>query len=602
MSIANSTIFIHKFKSFFFETLTFRFGWFINWPERMSYAAWQRLLKSYLWFIGSNDHVRQHKPKNKKRLSRRYRKFLRAKTKLTDELVDRQIMLIINELEAVKTANNQDIKHEEDVRLELITMLKLFLERKNLSQHIENTIPDRRNKKLITYAKESIMLAALTIFLFRMGSGNKYDDDSHDKDEKYSLANMAKFIGAPEDRAPVIKTIEKFLTNLEEEIVNNLMISFFKDLQKSKFFKQHPQIMPGEFFLLAADCVHTHTYDRPHHADIHGNNDCNCCLKRVYNKGTEKEKVTWQHNTLVFCFVFMGKLKIPIYRHPIHAKQVVNLESASAEIHKQECELVALKAALPIIREAFPKMNLILLLDGLYANKPVMRLAEEHRCGYIIVRKEGCLSALGRECDEVAEQANHKKNCVKRCARVHKHWLIEQKYEWFNSRYLGEDVSTNVLRFFETRTKEDGKIESYKCEWLFSRRLSAKNCEIFALQARSRWEVEDLFNSLKNRGFNLKHDYSRNPRSCFNWQGLALFAFGIFELFRFSEAVKQRGDWPQNTLANKLLSQLLQRTTEEIFSEACLSKRIQFRYHFVVEMILSTEVHRDDCEEVIKTG
>jgi hypothetical protein len=61
-----------------------------------------------------------------------------------------------------------------------------------------------------------------------MGSGNKYDDDSHDNDEKYSLANMAKFIGAPKDRAPVIKTIEKFLTNLEEKNVNNLMISFFK--------------------------------------------------------------------------------------------------------------------------------------------------------------------------------------------------------------------------------------------------------------------------------------------------------------------------------------------------------------------------------------
>lgn len=75
-------------------------------------------------------------------------------------------MLIINELEVVETVNNQDIKPEENIQLDLITMLKLFLERKNISQHIENTIPDRRNQDLITYEKESIMLAALTIFLF----------------------------------------------------------------------------------------------------------------------------------------------------------------------------------------------------------------------------------------------------------------------------------------------------------------------------------------------------------------------------------------------------------------------------------------------------
>lgn len=106
----------------------------------------------------------------------------------------------------------------------------------------------------------------------------------------------------------------------------------------------------------------------------------------------------------------------------------------------------------------------------------------------------------------------------------------------------------------------------------------------------------------EKRGFNLNHDCSRNSRSCFNWQGLSLLAFGIFELFRFSEAVKQKGDWPQSTLADKLIGQLLYRPTEEIFSKKCLLKRIQFRYHFVVELILSYEIHQDSSVNVLKTG
>jgi len=600
MSIPNFNVFACKFKPFFFKRiiikLQFASGCFIIWPQRMSYAAWQNLMKSHLWFIGTNEHVRLRKPKNKRRLSRRYRNFLQAKARVKNKIIQKQTATIIAEL---KTPNPTKGK---DVKLELIIMLKQFWERRHISQHIDETIPDRRNLDLITYSKQSIMMSALAIFLFRMESGNKFDDKSHDVDEKYSRTNMAKFIDAPEDRVPVIKTIEKFLKNLEEESVNELMITFFKGLQQSKFFKQHPQIMPGDFFLLAADCVHTHTYDHLHHMDKHGNNDCQCCLKRVYNKGTEKEKVRWLHNTLVFSFVFMGGLKIPVYRYPIHAKQIIDLENASEEAHKQECELVALKASLPTIREMFPKMKIVLLLDGLYANRPVIRLATECRCGYIIVRKDACLPLLAKECDEKAVQSSHKKNFTRRCQGNHEGWLIEQKYAWFNSMYLGDGVSTNVLRFWETRTKEGKKNECYKCEWLFSWRLSTNSCELAARQARARWEIEDCFNTLKNRGYNFKHDYSRNPRSCFNWQGLALFAFGIFELFRFSEAVKQRGDWAQSTLSEKLIGQLLYRPTEELFAPQHLLKKIQFRYHFVVELILSNEVRQESLESILETG
>lgn len=66
-------------------------------------------------------------------------------------------------------------------------MLKEFWERKRISQHFEKTIPDHRNQDLITYSKQSIMMAALSIFLFRTGSGNKFDNKSHDNDEKYSI-------------------------------------------------------------------------------------------------------------------------------------------------------------------------------------------------------------------------------------------------------------------------------------------------------------------------------------------------------------------------------------------------------------------------------
>ena len=48
-------------------------------------------------------------------------------------------------------------------------------------------------------------MLALSIFLFRMGSGNKFDEKSHDNDEKYSKANIAKFIDLKEKQFLVIE-------------------------------------------------------------------------------------------------------------------------------------------------------------------------------------------------------------------------------------------------------------------------------------------------------------------------------------------------------------------------------------------------------------
>ncbi len=485
-----------------------------------------------------------------------------------------------------------------DVRFELTTLLKKFCDGKRIVQNIKDTIPDTRDQDAITYPKESIIMTALLIFLTRQESGNDYDESSGFKFSKYSKKNIANFIGAPDGCAPVIKTVEDFLKTLDPEHINNLMINFFKDLQKSKFFKDHSQIVPGDVFHLAFDCIHTHTYKHPHHADSEGNNDCPFCLKRVYNKGTEKEKVRWMHNTLVGSFVFLGNLKIPIYSAPLYAKQVADWENASDEKHKQECELVALKRVLPIVREHFPKMKLIVLLDGLYANRPAIRLLEKFNCGYSIVRKEASFTSVAKACLERSVTSHHTKNHTKKIVFNHNEWKIERKYEWFNFIDIGDekgDLTTNVLKIKEIRKKEGEKDAEYNCEWLCSQRLSAQNCDLVARNARLRWEIEDLFNTMATRGFNLKHDYSRHPHSCSIWPALGLLSFSVFELFRFSEPVKKLCENASLlNIAKALQRQLFAAPTDDLFPEGYELKKIQFRYNFVIGPVCSTAISYND--------
>lgn len=634
-------------------------GPLLLWPEGMDYLQWQKILKSVCWFLGSKNKKTSSNTRRKPRGGCRAKKCLKAsmeakKKRVIESMLFKKETPFISDMEKslatvadvnkttpvtknlreilkqkrirrtekpLKVKAAQDLlkqirnnpkqnklnlitdginckkEQSEDVTIELITLLHKFLDRKNIPQMLEKAIPDRRDPKTVTYSAPTIILAALSIFLLRMQSGNKYDDKTTYKDQKYSKKNISKFINAPEGCTPTIKTIEDFLKTMKLEQVNNLMVHFFKDLVKSKFFSEHSEIKLGDFFLLAVDCVHSHTYDKPHHLDEDSNPDCPYCLERIYNKGTPQIKTKWMHITLVYTFVFLNHLKIPLYTYPIHAKQVKKFKTASDADHKQECELVALKVTLPIIRQFFPRMKIRLLLDGLYANRPAIQLAEQYGCKYAIVRKEASLSSLAKDCDGLAKLSNHQKDCTKKTVHKEDGWIITRIYEWFNNMDLSSDkdksILTNVLRFSESRQKTNKKtglteIKRYKGEWLLSEKLSSRTCEIAARQARLRWEEEDLFNSQKNREFNYKHDYSRNPRSFIIWQALSFFAFGIFELFRFSKPVMQRISLSIGSkttisrlaLVEKLSGQLCERPTEEIFSAACMSKRIQFRYDF----------------------
>jgi hypothetical protein len=79
-----------------------------------------------------------------------------------------------------------------------------------------------------------------------------------------------------------------------------------------------------------------------------------------------------------------------------------------------------------------------------------------------------------------------------------------------------------------------------------------------AKQARHRWKEEDLGNSLKNRGFNLKHDFSRHPQSQSIWLYLQLIAYALTSLFLLSEIGYQcRKKFTLKFLMEQMLRDLL---------------------------------------------
>ena len=93
-----------------------------------------------------------------------------------------------------------------------------------------------------------------------------------------------------------------------------------------------------------------------------------------------------------------------------------------------------------------------------------------------------------------------------------------------------------------------------------------------------RWLEEDLFNTLKNRGFNIKHDYSRNSSAQIVWSILIMLAFLITELFVITRQITMI---KRNRSLRDFIRSIfyeLRHLYYEVFKTPILHRKTQFRY------------------------
>ena len=436
---------------------------------------------------------------------------------------------------------------------------------KNFSQ----AVTDPRQGK-IAYSLESLIQTAVVTVLFRMNSKNAFHREGRNSPK--TEAALAKFVGIEGGELPVTRTVDDVLKRLNHEELNEVLMSMFEILRKGKFFADHPRLTPGGMYHLAidAECVHKYTPDSAH--------DCACCpfcLKR--KRG---EEIWYLHMHVVVSLVCPGSVRLPLYLYPIHAKSLNCDATASPEKFKQECELAIFPVILKKIRERFPRLKFCVLLDSLYANGPAMNTLRENRMAFIIVRKEGSLKTVGEDCDGLEKIEDHKINGHTEENTTEEGKKIKRSFSFFNELDY-RDMKLNVLRFEERVFDNKGNQLNYVYwEWLVSWKITKKNASLSASRGRMRWLEEDLFNTLKNRGFCIEHDYSRNSTAQTVWFILIMLAFFITEVFMFT---RQIIPLKQNRSIRDFMRSLFHEVRhlgQKIFEASIFQRRIQFRYCF----------------------
>jgi hypothetical protein len=212
-----------------------------------------------------------------------------------------------------------------------------------------------------------------------------------------------------------------------------------------------------------------------------------------------------------------------------------------AEARKQDCEQKAFQRVAARLKRMFPRLRLLIVADGLYANGPVVALCRRNQWDFMITLKDGSLPAVWTEAEalcrlepdntltttwgdrqQIFRWANHIEYVYGPSNRGHQqlHVVICEEH-WHEHNQQGEQIERHA-----------------RYAWLSGRPLSAGNlAERCNRAGRHRWDIEEHILAIKRHGYQAAHAFSWNWNAMRNWHCLMLIACLLNTLACYSVAL-----------------------------------------------------------------
>ncbi len=239
----------------------------------------------------------------------------------------------------------------------------------------------------------------------------------------------------------------------------------------------------GEYIVLAADGTQ-------HYCS--GKQSCPQCLTKKHKNGL----VTYHHQMLGAVWVHPGEKTV----FPVAVEPIVRQDGHA----KNDCELNASKRLVPQIRQVMPEEKLLITMDALYANAPLIRLLKEYRISFLIGIKDGYPLV---QVDQLTEKKQMKEISWEAKGRI-------CAIRFANDLIINgqnQDIKVNYLEYMEVDPTSAETI--YFNSWITDLPITEENVHEMVLVARTRWKIEnETFNTLKNQGYHLEHNFGHGTK------------------------------------------------------------------------------------------
>lgn len=370
---------------------------------------------------------------------------------------------------------------------------------------------------------ENCLMSAFAMFSLKYASLLEFDKDSRSNEGNLS-ENLEKSFGISEVTPD--STMRDRLDTVEPQELNKGFKKIFSEVQRGKGLEKMKSSQ-GDY-LISIDGT-----------GVFSSSKVKCPNCMVRNRGKENE--SYYHQSLCGVLVKPGS-KVVL---PIGHEAIVNADGDS----KNDCEYNASKRLIPSLRKDHPHLKICVLMDGLHAKAPTIKMCQENSMHYIIVARDNDHSHLWKQINDP---------CVCNVQTVEKKESgITTRYNFANNLELNAsntDVKVNVIE----RLEYEGDKKISRSVWITDYETTEENVEELSEMGRARWKIEnETFNTLKNQGYNYEHNYGHgNHNLSVNFCILMLLAFTVDQ-------------------ALELCCQVFQKAREKTNSKVSLWKKIQ---------------------------
>lgn len=339
--------------------------------------------------------------------------------------------------------------------------------------HCFQKIPDPRKLSDQGISFTDVLMSGLAVFGLKFPSLLQYDQHRETLDQ--NLLNLYH-IGKP----PSDSYLRERLDELDPQFLRPAFKKIFAKLQRGKCLESF-EFLDG-YYLLSLDGTGEFSSSSVY---------CPQCCKKEHKNGL----VTYYHQMLGACIVHPDqKNVIPMCPEPIK-----NGDGGK----KNDCERNASKRFIDHFRREHPHLKVIVLGDGIASNAPYIRLLEERRMKYLLGAKPGDHKSLFATL-ETSEETQYLETS-------------DEKGFFHQFRFLNDvplnksspDVRVNLLEYMQTNPKGKEAVFS----WVTNIPITEKNAFALMKGGRARWKIEnETFNTLKNFGYNLEHNYGHGKK------------------------------------------------------------------------------------------
>lgn len=390
-------------------------------------------------------------------------------------------------------------------------------------------IPDPRHPKKTKHTLTVLMIYGILVFVLQYTSRRQANDGITHPMIKQNLRLLFPEL----ETMPHADTLFRLLSRINVDEIEQAQIDLVKQLIRKKKFSP---LRVNNCYPIAIDGT-----QKLGGLELWGEGQLQYRIPSSSDTETSDEQsVHYRYSVYVLeaNLSFRNGMVIPLMT------EFLDYREGDSEREKQDCETRAFHRLAERIKKAFPRLPLMLLLDGLYAQGPIMARCQEYNWQFMIVLKDASLPTVWEEYHALLNlqpDNEHRQNWGER--RQHFRWVNDIRYEYGPNARRHLDIHLVICNEQWQEVNEHNEIQTKtaKHAWLSSRPLNADNVhERCNLAARYRWGIENNFLVEKHQGYAYEHLFAKNWNAMRGYHYLMRLAHLINTLARFSVELAPR--------------------------------------------------------------